>query len=188
VLDVYLFLAYKYLMHHIDYKKAYEAARAETDTLMGQRAIIDARLAQLKGTMDALSALMDEPPGHDPSTWYGAAVSLLAEVGISDAIRQILSESTTGLSAPEIKKALARGSFGLEQYSNPLAVIHNTLARLEKQGEITRYDLPSGTVYGRKRAVMQPPPNFGANDGMTPPPEPPDPVEDSLRRLQGKKK
>jgi hypothetical protein len=66
-------------------------------------------------------------------------------------------------------------------------VIHNTLNRLEKQGEVTRFDLPSGTVYaGLKEKPPDVPPNFippntpaenwlnwKKKGEMEPPPEPP---------------
>jgi len=54
---------------------------------------------------------------------------------LTSAIRQLLAVSIAPMRPPDVRTALADQGFNLSQYANKLAVIHNTLGRLEKQGE-----------------------------------------------------
>jgi len=108
----------------------------------------------LKATINALSTLLNVTPQPtspteslrlaeqiNPHIFYGAA-------GISDAIRQLLADSKVPMSAVEIKTALAEKGFDMDAYSSPLVVIHNTLNRLDKQGELVTVKNPAGQVVG----------------------------------------
>jgi len=131
-------------MNSTDYQKALAAAEAETETLLKQRADIDSRLARLKGTTEALSRLL----GIDKRPAAMRLVELMNQVpadpGITNAIRQVLADPGIPMSAAEIKFALQSRGFDLSEYVNPGAVIHNTLTRLERQGEVMRLLSHSG--------------------------------------------
>jgi hypothetical protein len=45
---------------------------------------------------------------------------------------------------PDLRDGLSTHGFNVAQYANKLAVIHNTLSRLERQGEVIQ--VPSGWV------------------------------------------
>jgi predicted nucleic acid-binding Zn-ribbon protein len=146
-----------------EYEHAMVAASEEVQELLKERARIDERLSRLKNTIDGLAALLTPSPSENSSaSWSGAMAGLMgisfpdiSEAGISDAIRQILADSKLPITAPQIRDALTARKVELSQYANPLAVIHNTLTRLEKQGEVIRHDLPSGTVYSGRKTLGQ---------------------------------
>jgi hypothetical protein len=97
----------------------------------------------------------------------------IRETGITDAIRQVIAESKIPLSPVEIKAALANRGVDLSGYANPGTVIHNTLNRLEKQGELIRVQNPAGVTVAYAWRTVPPPP--GSDD-----------IEDSLRQLTNK--
>ena len=55
---------------------------------------------------------------------------------LTSAIRQILAESAVPMRPPDLRDGLINHGFNVAQYANKLAVIHNTLSRLERQGEV----------------------------------------------------
>ena len=60
-----------------------------------------------------------------------------AFIGITEAIKKILRDGNDRIWTPRnVRYRLRKKEFPLEKYKNPLAVIHTTLKRLEKQGEI----------------------------------------------------
>jgi hypothetical protein len=156
-----------------DYSKALQAARAEIVKLLSQRADIDTRLAQLKGTVDALSVLVEPNPSEDGLHALREIMREFTGMGISDAIRAILHDTTNpALSPTEIRDELKRRGIKLHEYANEMAVIHNTLTRLEKQGEVVRFDNPSGSVYAKRKTIGQRLAEYGTQKtGMPPPPD-----------------
>jgi hypothetical protein len=124
-----------------DYKAALEAARSEMQELLQDRALIDMRLGQLKDTIDALVALVKEKPAELPST-----EEVFGETGITAAIRVLLSHSRVPLAPMQIRTELMNRGFDLSDYANAMAVVHNTLKRLDKQGELMTVRDPSGQV------------------------------------------
>jgi hypothetical protein len=116
------------------YQKALRVAKKELQALLKERADLDTRISQLKQTVTNLAVLTGESsaledPAADPSE------------GISNGIRRALFTSSVPLTPPQIRDALVKAGFSME-YSSVLTVIHNTLKRLEKQGEVVQ--TPSG--------------------------------------------
>ena len=128
-----------------EYLKTLGAIEQETEQLLKDRARIDQRLMQLKTAADSLGALLSIPTEGLLDVHYRRVVS---ELGITDAIRQILSESNIPVSATVIKSELTYHGVDLSEYANAGAVIHNTLTRLEKQGEVVRVQSPTGQTVG----------------------------------------
>ena len=140
-------------MRSSDYRAALNAAHVEIQELLKERAALDERLSQLKRTTEALSLTLAITTPADPG--FGGALASISEAsglsspgraGISDAIRSLLADSQVPMSASEIKFALSRQGFNFVSYANPLAVIHNTLRRLQKQGELMGVTDSSGRV------------------------------------------
>ncbi|HXZ40483.1 MAG TPA: hypothetical protein VEG68_07050 [Terriglobales bacterium] len=118
-----------------DYQKALDAAHAEIQEILRQKATLDLRLTQLKKTIDALNALVQEAPTLEDN-WISAVAGMLGDVGISNAIRCVLLESPVPMTPVEIRDALEVHGVALGHYANPLSVIHNTLKRLTDQGDL----------------------------------------------------
>jgi len=127
-----------------DYRRALEAARRELAKVLQDRSELDRRAAELKKTIEGLSALCDEAD-HPAGLLQGGS---LADVGISDAIRAVLRETDNPAMSPtEIRDELKKREVNLEDYASEMTVIHNTLARLERQGEIIKLVNPEGAPY-----------------------------------------
>jgi hypothetical protein len=131
-----------------DYFKAFEAAQAETRSLLEQRAAIDTRLVQLQKTIETLSSLLAPTPEYQAMMMEAAAAGMMgvpiSDTGISDAIRQLLAKSGAPLSPVEIRDRLDKEGFDINSYASGLTVIHNTLKRLERQKEIGIVKSPNG--------------------------------------------
>jgi hypothetical protein len=121
-------------MNETDYRKALDSARAEFEKLLQQRAGLDSRIVRLKQTIVGLVGLCD---GNDETRRALSKVAPLPPrfMRLTSAIRQLLAESTSPMRPPHLRDALLDRGFNVSQYANKLAVIHNTLSRLEKQGE-----------------------------------------------------
>jgi hypothetical protein len=121
------------------FRKALKDAESEVVRLTLYRASVDRKLAQLKATIAALSGLLEEPSKveeDDPTA--------IGDLGISEAIRQVLREAGVGMTPAEVKAKLVEAKFDLSKYANASAVIHNTLKRLETQKEVASVRVPSG--------------------------------------------
>jgi len=141
----------------------------ETEQLLKDRARIDERLIQLTKAADSLRDLLATPTAGVLDLYYGRVVS---ELGITDAIREVLGESKMPMAISTIKSELIDRGVSLSEYANPGAVIHNTLTRLERQGEVVRVQNPAGqTVAYAESAKARLTRQGKAN--LDPPPPPP---------------
>lgn len=127
--------------------------------LIQERVLIDGKLAKLKNTVEALSALCDEQATAPEIIALTAADESL---GITDAIRKVMSASKLPMTAPQIRNSLLNMGYDVDQYASVLTVIHNTVRRLEKQGEIAEVKTSTGIfigwMYRRPSEAMPPPP------------------------------
>ena len=131
-------------MNKTDYEKALAAAKTEIDQLLEQRTQIDNRIAQLKFTTDALSRLLGVETRPTAARLVELINQVPADPGITNAIRQVLASCKIPMNPSEIKLGLESIGFDLSAYANSGAVIHNTLTRLERQGEVARVQNPAG--------------------------------------------
>jgi hypothetical protein len=115
------------------YQKALRVAKKELQALLKERADLDIRITQLKQTVTNLAVLTGETSELEDTSDPNE--------GISNGIRRVLFTSSVPLTPPQIRDALVKAGFSMD-YSSVLTVIHNTLKRLEKQGEVTQ--TPSG--------------------------------------------
>jgi hypothetical protein len=128
------------------YLRALEEARSEMVRLIQQRSEIDAKLSKLKHTVDALSALCEQPVS-EPAT-PALTSAQIDDLGITDAIRKVLTDSKLPLTAPQIRDALVNLGIDVSQYASILTVIHNTIKRMTKQGEIREVKTSAGLFVG----------------------------------------
>jgi hypothetical protein len=121
-------------MHQTDYRRALASARAEYDGLIQQRVDLEKRILHLKQTIDSLAALCgaEETKSHRSNATKARFPS---SISITSATRQILTEADSPITPKGLRDALVQRGVDVAQYANPLAVIHNTLRRLHRQGE-----------------------------------------------------
>jgi hypothetical protein len=120
------------------YLKALNDARKELEGLIQERAQLDDRIARLGKSIEGLASLCDDADHSDDLKTKLVELELSETMGLSSAIRQIINASVFPVTAPALRDALVDEGFDPKKYSNMLTVIHNTLLRLEKQGEIHR--------------------------------------------------
>lgn len=120
------------------YLQAIENARRELDGLMKERAELDERIAKLTRTIEALAGLGDIPGISAEIKAKLMDLEISESIGLTSAMRQIIAAAIFPVTAKEIRDALVEEGFDPDKYSNMMTVIHNTLLRLEKQGEIQR--------------------------------------------------
>jgi hypothetical protein len=123
-----------------------KAAEKEAEELMQEKMLIDMRLGHLSQTIQALTSLLQSQP-VEPVV-FADGDELFGETGITGAIRFLLTNSKLPLSPTQIRTELMDKGFDLSSYSNAMAVIHNTLKRLDSQGELMTVKNPSGQIVG----------------------------------------
>ena len=127
-----------------------EAAHSETRRLLRQRAAIDTRLAMLKKSIDALARLLENKAeiGGKAQPNVPTLPKLEADDGITTAIRKLLKAHGGPLSPLQVRSLLNEAGFDINSYASGLIVIHSTLKRLERQGEVTLVKTSDGlTAY-----------------------------------------
>jgi hypothetical protein len=130
-------------MRKADYQKALDSAREEFDKLVHERAELDSRIVRLKQTITGLIGLCSEN-GNTAQASRHVLPLPPRFMRLTSAIRQLLAELTSPMRPPDLRDALLGRGFNIAQYANKLAVIHNTLSRLEKQGEVIQ--VPDGWI------------------------------------------
>jgi hypothetical protein len=146
-------LAYK---HGMAQSSAFEVALREARKSLSEayedRAAIEQRIVSLKQTIDGLTNLCEPEPffietqRRDTETGF----DIRSKFRLSFAIRQIFSESENYTLTPtDVRDALLKIDVKFaERYKQPLVPIHNTLKRLEAQGELVAVRDDSGKFRG----------------------------------------
>ena len=126
------------------YRKALEVAEVDLENTIkkGQEALetlrkLRSRQKELEDTVESLNILLGEQFTE-------------SKMGITDAIRKSLSKRQGKFFSPTaVRTILKKDEFPIDSdtYSNPLAVIHTTLKRLLKQGELNSKENKNGTTF-----------------------------------------
>jgi|SRR5579859_1858175 len=102
-----------------DYEEWLKAANGRLETLYKQKATIESEISKLERAIQGFAPLV-----KNPSKWFGP------ETGITDAVRGVLKSDIHRIfTATEIRNELLMRGVPLKQ-KNPLATIHQILARL----------------------------------------------------------
>jgi YD repeat-containing protein len=131
-------------MKRADIEKQLAAAHQEMEERLQEKMLLDLRLGQLSQTIQALDLLLQTKPIEPVELLETDQV--FGETGITNAIRALLVRTKTPLSPVQIRAELMNRNFDLSDYVNAMAVIHNTLKRLDKQGELTTVKNPAGQI------------------------------------------
>src|SRR5687767_11107774 len=111
-------------MTQASYRVALEDALREYETLLQQKADLDARLAQVAESVGTLTRLC----GYTPTVAYG----------LTEACKTSLRCAAAPMTPLEVRDRLQSTGFDINRYSNPLAAIHTVLRRLTESGEVRR--------------------------------------------------
>jgi hypothetical protein len=127
------------------YTEALDKARQDLGDALCKRDECDRKVAALQTTIDVLSSLLEsfEQSIGQPQP----EITVPDGAGISDAIRLVFKQSSGNLTAPLIRDRLSDAGFDITGYASILSVIHNTVKRMDDQGEILKITR-SGRVIG----------------------------------------
>ena len=115
--------------------------------LFGKRASLEAELSDVKTQITHLNEIM----GHLGPLAGLPAGDNIAGMGITDAIRWILSNSEERMSPTNVRDNLIEKGFDLSSLTAPMASIYKILSRLAKESkpEVFREKDDDGKVYYR---------------------------------------
>jgi hypothetical protein len=114
--------------------------------LFNKRASLEAELSDVKTQIAHLNEIM----GHLGPLAGIPANKDIASLGITDAVRWVLSNSAGRISANEVRDKLAEKGYDFSSLSAPMASIYKILSRLASENngqEISREKDPDGKVY-----------------------------------------
>jgi hypothetical protein len=136
-------------IENIDYRRLVIEIQKEIESLEIQQEDTTRRLARLKQSLIGLAPLAEE---QDAGLAGGiealAGIPSMAEITITDSVRQILQATTKALSPVEIKDRLISMGKDLSGHKNVMASVHSLLKRLAASGQIESKD--NGLTYGWK--------------------------------------
>ena len=122
-------------MEDITYAEALEKLEADLQDCIRELARIQRKKEQFEQAIAGITGITSEE-GEKPEV-----------AGITQAIRDLLCRHPNKWVAPTaVRNKLRKDGFPVDQYSQPLAVIHTTMRRMTNQGE-----LESGNVEGSIR-------------------------------------
>jgi len=131
------------------YRKALQAARADKESLLTERAKIDKKLTQVDQIIDSLLPLCDDEAEVQVMQFQVD----LSELGLADACRAMLQKSGRFVTPVVLRNSLLKEGYDLSEHTNPLASIHSILARLSESGEAEKTDIDGKAFYRWKAAV-----------------------------------
>jgi hypothetical protein len=117
--------------------KALSTAKAKLDELVEARKKIDREIVDWKKVLDSLSVVSGEVNEELPPDIDIAGVSSALKLSFTDGIRTVLQITPGPMTAPQIRDRLITNyGFDFSKYRQELVPVHNTLKRLEEQGEV----------------------------------------------------
>src|SRR5271169_3115437 len=119
------------------YRDDLNEARRELAALREQREQLEIKIAQEQERVAALAKLCNEADIEDLTGIEGS--------GLTEACRTALRTAPQrGLSVDGIVSMLEFLGFPIQEYKDAEAVVHTTVTRIEKNGEVESVTLPSG--------------------------------------------
>lgn len=146
-------------MKQIDYARWWKEIEDEKSSLVDRRTNLETELGDintqithLNEVLNHLAPLAGVPVGNG-----------LSGLGITDAIRNVLEDSSDAMSPSDVRETLTRRGFDLSGHSAPMSSIYKILGRLadDSSTNVVREKVDGGRVFYRHVK-----PNY-ANVGIT---------------------
>jgi len=120
------------------FEQALQEAKKSLKAAYEQRMAIEERILSLKQAVEGLTALCNPAPMEEVvETSKG---NITTTFKLSYLIRKVFADSEEYMLTPtEVRDALVEMGLDLSRYKQPLVPIHNTLKRLETQGELVAF-------------------------------------------------
>ena len=110
----------------VNYEKTWDDLSSERRTLVEQRTTLENDLNEVRTKIAHLDEILShlEPLAGIP--WLES----ISGMGITDAIRAVLSRKESSMSAQDVRRSLEEGGFDMSALTQPMASIYKVLARL----------------------------------------------------------
>ena len=123
------------------YMQTFDDAQAELESIFAEESRMEERREKLERRKDRLIQI-----AKAISQFLGE--DFKQQTGITNVIREVLNDADEdGLTPADVRNRLHKTDFEINAYSNPLAVVHTTLKRLVKQGELKSKRINGKTRY-----------------------------------------
>lgn len=139
-------------MNAHDYKEMAVKIKAELESLEVQQEEIERRIARLKQSLIGLVPLSEPHPDSPIADEIRAFREEIADITLTDAVRQIFQAAKNPLSPTDAKQQLLNMGRDLSGQKNVMASIHSLLKRLVESQEIETKD--GGLTYQWKTRAM----------------------------------
>jgi hypothetical protein len=110
-------------------------ARSKLDKLVAERARIDKQIIEWKRVVDSLTVVSEEASDELPAD-VTLDERLALTMKFTDGVRMALQLAGGPLTVPQLRDQLVSVGFDFSKYKQELVPLHNTLKRLEEQGEV----------------------------------------------------
>jgi hypothetical protein len=129
---IYLLLK---VMDQADYRARLTELEAERSRLYDRRTTLETDLGEIKAQIAHLQEIITHlEPLAGQKDWLDD----YSKLGFTDAIREVLKDKATRVSAQGIREALEGGGFSLQGYTSPMQSIYKILSRLVKDEQVNR--------------------------------------------------
>src|SRR5262249_41718092 len=118
-------------------------AEAELAQKIKEREAADRRIGQLTLALRGMASTL--PHAKKQQLLNRLAEARKRPTGLTEAIKEVLSESKDGMTATEIKARLEQTGFDFSEYVQPMATIHVVLKRLLEKDILKRRGVKSGS-------------------------------------------
>jgi hypothetical protein len=119
-------------MNKEDYKRLLREKEERLIELLDQQEHLENEIAEVKQEIGALAILA----GEAKDGRYDFLARISSELGLVDAIREVLRSIRDYLTPQDVRDGLERMGYNVGEHSNILASIHTTLRRLAQNNEV----------------------------------------------------
>lgn len=115
-----------------DYKRLLREKEERLIELLDQHERLETEIAEVKQEIGALAVLA----GETKDGRYDFLSRVSSELGLIDAIREVLRSTKEQLTPQDVRDGLERMGYNVGDHSNILASIHTTLRRMAQSNEV----------------------------------------------------
>ena len=115
-----------------DYKQLLREKEARLIELLDQQEHLETEIAEVKQEIGALAILA----GETQRGQHAFLMRVSSELGLADAIREVLRSTRESLTPQDVRDRLERMGYNMNDHSNILASIHTTLRRMSENNEV----------------------------------------------------
>lgn len=131
----------------VNYQQVINDSRAELKQYLKQRDTVDKRILELTTALRALVRFVPEENQRE-QILQEVKDARRKEPSLAEAILSVLSASTDGLNASQIREQLEQSGFDIEEYSQPLGAVMTAAQRLVEADKLKRETTEeSGVVF-----------------------------------------